>query len=1584
MRTTVSGATNRKASLVVGASLLALSTAQPALAQSACVGSVCTVENDGERGPVSGQTGTVTIVTNSGTIAGTPAISQAESVGLLVSNQQGGVIDGEGGVAIQGMPRLIFGIANAGTINGDVVLNDAPAPSIFTAPLVFYIQEEGGELHGNLRLGTTGFGSAYFLQRGEDDGIFGSLSAGAGIDVFAKSYRETGSVALGQYAKPADFEVEGYEVLGTGTTLTLTGSGTTINLAGDGNVVNTATITTLNPVGAYPPGVIVVPTAIGYFQAKVSVQPRGATPANPTPFRSFSYGSALNSFVNKGSIDGDIRLSTASFVNEGDVSIRTNGPGTLIRAAADRAFAFDNSGSIAMAENGARGPQAALEMEYDDGVEAAVRIRSAVDSTAPNPVTIGNSGTIAGGLDARVIASTFAFDNSGTIEGLDSPTYFARGLTLEVGELDLTIGPDGDDEFNGTSATIRNTADGVIRDGFLAEVATDTLRFENAGLIAASTREWGVALQIEHELLSSDADEESGLPEIAASNLTVVNSGTIEGSMVIDAETVDATIDNSGSIVRAARAVDQTNFMTFAYGGEAALEIYNGTDPDQRFVFTNSGTIRNDERGGSAVDMEIEAGEEDDGHIGSADVRVVNTGSIVAAGGATVVPGQLIGMPQEMVLVNPVAALNVDASDVTGTSTIRIENGTDGVISALANFSVLLPNGYQEQAGTAGASSVAIAASGQFITIVNSGRIEGGAGSDYANAPNVVFNGPDLPDRYLAGAIQTLGDEYDPADPAGYVGSIDHVINREGGVIIGSIDLGANDDIIENYGSISGNVFLRDGDDTFIHGLLASFDGIADGGTGTDTLVFDITGALYTGSIDPVLRAKFVNFEIEKLIGTGRVVAEEGITVAEGGELILTEDSTIDVGAGNDAVSGSEGSGETVVLQGTIVGNVNMKGGDNVVTNQASITGDILAGDGNNRIANPEGLTLTGSIALGDGENNVVNQGVVTGDVRFGDGGNHFANSGQIGGDVRFGGGDDVLDLTGDWAIGGAVVGGGGTDIVNASFSSAPVAEADLPVLDLSGFEQIEQFNVNGGTGKIGGTATFDDIQINQGRLIGAQGSDINADVTVQQGGTFGSAGTVNGDITVLAGGTLSPGASPEVMIHNGDLTMASGSNLLFEFVPVGQSDQLLVSGALTIANGATLTITGSRPLTPGIAYDMIVADGGISGEYTIASWDRTAVQGFLRYTPTKLQLLGTFVAASDVATQTGAAIDYVNGLLVSGDAGATLLGAIPTLLDSSGFASTAAFGQLHAEAYASAAQLGVEQGLSLAKSLRSGAAASAAAEPGLYGFAQLFGDWRTLKGDAVIGTARAKSRSHGLLGGIGFGSEAASIGAFVGYMDGRQTIAGLDARTDSDGVIAGIAGHVETGGLTLHALIAHDWSDATTDRAVPGAARVTGDHRLRSFVVDAAIGYELAAGANWAIRPEAGLTHVSTRRGAVAETGSAAFGLAVDSERVKATFVDASLALVGGQADDAAVEPWIKAGFRYQLDGEATTARAGFIGAGSRFVVAGAERKSFLPTLGAGIGVRLAPGMRLTASYEGEYGGGNGHHAALGLRLAF
>ncbi|GEM_PF-2286000 len=1580
MQIRVSGAEKRKVGLVLGSSLLALSMAQPAAAQATCAdgsaGPVCEIDvASGEtHGPIVGVVGTATNVTNEGLISG--SIAQAGSVVLSVNNRENGVIDG----GISGTPQLLFAVTNAGTINGDVVLNDPPAANIFGAPLIYYISD-GGELNGNLRLGTTGFTTSYFLQRGEDDGVSGTISAGQGVDVFAKSYSQTQSVQLGQYTKPSDFEIDGYEVRGAGTTLTLTGSGTTINLGGDGNVVNSGTITALNPVGAFPPNVNVTLAAVGYAQLQIAPIARD-TSQGGNPFRTVGFGSALNSFENSGTVEGDIRLHTASFVNDGSVALLTKGNGTLIHAAANRAFTFENSGTIEMTEDGVRPLSTEQELEFDNGVETAVRIRSAVNSTGTAPVSITNSGEIIGGLDARMISSTFTFENTGTIEGLESATYFARGLTLESGELVNPIPTVEQIEFNTSVATILNAESGIIRHGFLADIATDNLRFENAGLISASNREGGIALAIEQELLTSEDDDD--IPEIPAAKLNFVNGGTIAGGVVVDSEVAEMAITNSGSITRTARPINAGNYFDATYGGPAGVEVYNETDVNQQVTFTNTGSIVSYEHGASTLEIEIEAGEDDEVQfIANANLRVINSGTISAAGGATVVPGPMIGMPTGSAFVNPNFALVADASDVTGTSTVTIENQAGGVISALSNVRAVTVAGYQEQANTAGRWSSAIGASAEYINIINAGRIEGGTGTDFAGA-NIVFNGADLPDQYLAGAIQTVGDEYDADDTSTYVASIDHVTNLASGVIVGSIDLGGNDDIIENYGSISGDVFLRDGDDTFIHGLAAVFNGIADGGLGTDTLIFDITGALYTGTIDPLLRAKFINFEIEKVIGVGQVVSEEEITIGEGGELILTEDSIIDVGTGNTAVTGSETSGERAILQGTIVGNVDMRGGNNVVVNEASITGDILAGDGNNSVSNTAGLTLTGNILLGDGTNQVVNQGVITGGVTFGDGGNRLANAGQIDGDVVFGAGDDVLDLTGDWAIGGAVIGGAGNDVVNASFSNAGIPEADLPILDLSAFQQVEQFNVTSGTGKIGGSATFDEIGIGQGRLIGAAGSEINADVTVGQGGTFGSAGTVNGDITVGSGGTLSPGASPAVMIHNGDLTMAAGSNLVFEFVPEGQSDQMLISGSLDIASGATLTITGSRPLTPGIAYDMIIADEGITGRYQIGSWDRSAVQGFLRYTDTKLQLLGTFVATGDAAPQAAAAVDYVNDLLISGEAGTALYAAIPSLLDAGGYASSEAFGGLHAEAYASSTQLGLDQGLSLVKSLRTGAAAGLGSESGLYAFAEVIGDWRTLKGSAATGTASAKNRTQGLLGGFGLGNETASLGAFVGYLDSRQTISGLDARTDADGVIAGVSGRIQTGGLSIHSLIAHSWNDAATDRAVPGSARVNGAYRLRSLVADAAVAYDLQAGGGWVIRPGVGLTHISTKRGEVTETGSAAFAFAVDRETLKATFFDTSLTLAGGQHAAAKVEPWLRAGLRYQLNGDATSASGGFVGTTSRFVVDGADRKEVLPTLGAGIAFRLTPAMRVTASYDGEYGGGNGHQAALGLRLAF
>ena len=84
--------------------------------------------------------------------------------------------------------------------------------------------------------------------------------------------------------------------------------------------------------------------------------------------------------------------------------------------------------------------------------------------------------------------------------------------------------------------------------------------------------------------------------------------------------------------------------------------------------------------------------------------------------------------------------------------------------------------------------------------------------------------------------------------------------------------------------------------------------------------------------------------------------------------------------------------------------------------------------------------------------------------------------------------------------------------------------------------------------------------------------------VAVNLGGTLNGAGTVG---TTTVAGTLTPGNSPGVLNVNGNLTMASGGNMVWELfantatqaTPVAVFDQVLVSGNLDFAgsNGITL-----------------------------------------------------------------------------------------------------------------------------------------------------------------------------------------------------------------------------------------------------------------------------------------------------------------------------------------------------------------------------------------------------------------------------
>lgn len=1782
-----------RSTLIMGASAIALGASQNAMAQTMCgdgsPGPICAINNTGTSGPIVGTQGTATIVTNSGTITGNPSINQTSAALLHVDNLAGSVIEGD----VQGTPSLSFGVVNAGNIEGSVMLDDTTASYLFTGSSIYYIAD-GGEVAGNVILGTNGFTSANFIQRGASDDVDGFISAGAGLDIYTKSYSGTQSVEIGEYTMPATFEIEGYEVRGAGTTLTLTGSGTSISLMGDGNVVNDATISLVSTAGLYPAGVTVVPVAVGYYQTQQAVFRRNQIPlGQPGSFYTIPFGSALTSFTNasSGVIDGDIRIATASFTNNGEINLASNGMGTVIRGAADQDFTFLNNGSIVMSSAGNRPSGSFIEAEFEEGIEAAVRIVTAVNSTQPKSVNIQNgaSGVISGGMSIHGIASDFTFDNAGTISIGANPLGLDRAVEIQMVEFSIATDPLLRQDVVANSVTITNS--GTLDGGIDGEFTTRALSFTNSGHINADvTDPYAAAVN-----LSTDdwADTLDGPDIHDADTFTFLNTadGTIVGSVEVNAEASLVTITNHGSITQGLRpghtaVVNPEASSTLDFEQETAL--------DGELIFNNTGMISNADHGGGAVILELEAGDISSGlpdaATANATVTITNSGSIIASGGNYLTPGALVpGLQEGQLALDFSVALGVIA-DAEGTGSVSITNEQGGLIDARGQAYLGLPSGPQlitPQLETTGGIAIAVAA--DTVTIVNEGTIRGalggslapeggpilvpidmadldfegvfggaidtfdgsvddvtnaatgvieggialrsgndkftnfgtvdgsvdmGAGDDWMlaagsitgdinmGAGNDIFvtalngaatrfggtidggdggdtfifavnNGGSLEDAFavdlinfefvalggngtvtsdgtahgpiqLAGGDITLaaGSTFNASDEYAFRGDAPTVVQTvtNEGTINGSVFLGAMDDTFTNKGVLNGNLALGDGNDTFIQAWNATLTGTADGGAGTDTFIFDLTGAGDDYILDLSIHNQLVNFENLELrgsTGTNIVGSDDGGQVNLSGELgsviLGNGDNTgnldahfagpVNLGGGNNQFTIAPGA---VLDAGLQAGS-----GNDQLTNQGTIEGEVDLGDGANQFTNASGGTITGNVQSGSGADQITNQGtingniyldgdpnaqapqaftlmalapaavepvtggddtltndaVVNGSVFAGAGNDRLTNTGTITGDVDMGEGNDTLVLSGAWSIGGTITGGAGTDTLNMTFATSS-SEAQPEVLDLAAFTSFEQLQVAGGVGKIEGEATFETIAIQGGRLIGAANSIITADVSVGSGGTFGSAGKVVGDIAVASGGTLSPGASPAVMTVIGDVSLASGSITTFEFVPApGQSDQLIVDGNLTIAAGATLNMVGNRPLTPGVAYDMIVADK-IDGTFTLGTWDHSAIQGFLRYvdgaTEDRLQLMGTFVAAGDVTIPADLAIDYVNSLLISGQASNALLNAVPLLLNQNGYASTAAFALLSPEPYASATQIGVEHGLSLARTFRSGVAQGLTPEARPFTFASGLGNWRTLKADPATGASRAKSDGYGVLGGIGYGSESASVAAFVGYLDSDQKIAALGAKTKVDGMAAGVTGHLASGGFELSALAVYDWGKANTTRLVPGNSVVSSDYRLRSFVLDAQVGYNFALSADWALRPAVGLTHVSTKRSDTTETGSAAFALDVAGKRTNATFVDGGVTLQGGLGEGSTFAPWVQLGVRHQLSGDRPWATAGFVGNAATLTVPGVDHKDTVITAGAGLRANVSETVRVFASYQGEFGGGTGSQATIGFELAF
>jgi len=1500
-------------------------------------------------------------ITNSGTIESRRGIAVQPGYRTPLINEATGTIRGVTAVDLSSGTTMV----NRGTIVGDV------SAGLYAFNGSTYIAD-GGTLAGNLS-----FGDSFdtLVAFADDLGITGTIDGGAGTDTLIHARRASGTVTLGA-TRLVNFEAEGVRALGTDTTVTiradarLTGD---LSVSGDGRVTNAADVA--GAVTTYASNTFNDPTL----------------PA----------GTVLSSFTNDGTIGRGFNGTVGAFANTG--SIGASATEESVSLVVTDTLAFDNSGTITGANAGivpavslygygygdARAVTATNSGTITGGIQASLS-RYAVFGeelpTGPMAIDLANTGTItstgadgfgaylalelntgtdgtvtltnAGTIDAggdgasavylstqRVFGSTpggatIIATNSGTLRAdgggserdFGSPT---RPLLYTVPAVALQL-----EGLAGNTTTVVNDATGTIEATGARSAAVmnnqAALDLANAGMIRGTA---GTVLAANDQLgrILGRAYLAGAIQTIGTADDRVVNTGTVIGS--IDLGAGNDRIENRGRIE--GDVLLGAGDDSFLHQASAVLTgtVDGGAGTDSLVI---------DATGGGTVDGNRFIGFERFGQTGQGSVAYTGTFRFdtigLAGGGITVAAGQTLSSNGAVTVTGTDADESV-TNDGTITGSVSLAGGNDRVVNrGRIGRAVLLGEGddtFVEGPGSSVGGIVDGGAGNDGYTVVLTGDRSG-------LAPRSGFERLAVEGRGTLAL--TLDQRFDSVALAGTGLNL-----SLGGYTVGAITGSDAAETLAVDGDLA-SISLGGGNDVLALGIGQAAGAYA-GGAGADTLRFTLAGPV-------TLAGSATGFEQVALAGGSLTIAgtlgsagaplafgegAQQLTLVSGGTLA----GLIDLGAGNDTFRWAPGS----TLAGTVAGGAGTDtvtvelAGDRTLAGTSLTAFEVLETQGTGM------LTLAGTHAY----DRVASATGLT-----------IAAGGSLAASVRFGAGDHRFTIAGSYA--GAVDGGTGTDTlaVSGGTTAAPVA--------FSNVSGIEGYRQTAGYATVSGNAVLGNVDMSGGRLVGLSDSTITAaQIAVLQGATFGSAGTVNGNLSVA--GTLSPGASPGVMTVNGNVAIGAGSVSVFELTPT-VSDQLRVNGAATIAGGATLQLVPTGALRPGTSYDLIVASGGITGSYATVTKPDTLF-GFVVQRADRIQLLGQFLGDPGFAPQVSRSVAYANATLAVQPATSTLFASLPALLTAGGASNGRAFAQLTPEIYASATQAGVDNALLLTGTARGPAFATTRDTPGLFAFGQGVGQWHTLGADRGQGTAEARTRGYGLIGGIGFGDADWSVGAFGGWLNTRQSIGALGAQTKGDGVVAGIHGRYTREAFALTASVLYDGGHAHTTRALPGTGPASGRYDLHSWVADLSAGYGIDMG-EWTLRPKVGVTYLRTTRDALTEQGGP-FALTVARDRHVAGFADAGIGFGRSEASAAAFRPFVALGVRYQLEGRRTDALASYAGGGLGLEALGAARSRAVGTASAGVAYRFANGLDLFSTAATQTGRDDHQETiSTGIRLQF
>lgn len=224
--------------------------------------------------------------------------------------------------------------------------------------------------------------------------------------------------------------------------------------------------------------------------------------------------------------------------------------------------------------------------------------------------------------------------------------------------------------------------------------------------------------------------------------------------------------------------------------------------------------------------------------------------------------------------------------------------------------------------------------------------------------------------------------------------------------------------------------------------------------------------------------------------------------------------------------------------------------------------------------------------------------------------------------------GANSLSLANGGNFYGTIAGTGTIKVTSGSFSLGNTINATGGAFEMQsgttlnilsgGTLNAKSLLVNGSLLNLMGTVNTASTQVNNGGTLhmgnsdGSAGGTLVSDaVLVNGGGTLSGVGTITGSVTVggASAGTLAPGNSPGVLAMT-NLTLGNLSTARMEIqgnagaglsAAAGGYDQVVVSGKLAIANGATLSIGNANTFELGLGQKVQLfkfAPGAVSGYF--------------------------------------------------------------------------------------------------------------------------------------------------------------------------------------------------------------------------------------------------------------------------------------------------------------------------------------------------------------------------------------------------